>query len=89
VVLAAMVVLGWRLWRCGEPALRPFALGISGLAAWQLASGLSNVVLGWPIVAALAHTGGAGLAIALLTALLVRGRRAGFALPERTATAAA
>jgi cytochrome c oxidase assembly protein subunit 15 len=89
VVLAAMAVLGWRLWRCGEPALRPFAWGIAGLAAWQLASGLSNVVLGWPIVAALAHTAGAGLAIALLTALLVRGRRERLHLQVHSSPAAA
>jgi cytochrome c oxidase assembly protein subunit 15 len=87
VVLLAMAVFGWRLWCCGEPALRPFAFGIVGLAAWQLASGLSNVVLGWPIVAALAHTGGAGAAIALLAALLVRGRRSAIDLAVRTATA--
>ena len=37
------------------------------LAAWQLASGLSNVVLGWPLVAALAHTGGAAALVVALT----------------------
>jgi cytochrome c oxidase assembly protein subunit 15 len=37
---------------------------------WQFASGLSNVVLGWPLVAAVAHTGGAaGLVVALTWAL--------------------
>lgn len=75
VVLSLMVWLGWRLWSSEQPALRPFAQGVVGLATWQLLSGLSNVVLGWPIVAALAHTGGAAAAIVLLTALLVRGRR--------------
>jgi hypothetical protein len=44
------------------------------LAAWQLLSGLGNVLLGWPLAAALAHTGGAaGLAVTL-TLLLMRAR---------------
>ena len=30
-----------------------------GLAALQLLTGLSNVVLDWPLVAAVLHTGGA------------------------------
>jgi heme a synthase len=33
------------------------------LAAWQVASGLSNVVLGWPLLAALGHTLGAALLV--------------------------
>jgi cytochrome c oxidase assembly protein subunit 15 len=69
VVLAALAGLAWRLHRAGA---RRFGLGLGALAGWQLASGLSNVVLGWPLAAAVAHTGGAaGLAV-LLTALLVR-----------------
>jgi heme a synthase len=69
VVLAALAGLAWRLHRAGA---RGFALGLGALAAWQLASGLSNVVLGWPLAAAVAHTGGAaGLAV-VLTVLLVR-----------------
>lgn len=41
------------------------------LAAWQLLSGLSNVVLDWPLLAALAHTLGATLLIWRLVHLLV------------------
>lgn len=37
----------------------------------QLATGLSNVVLGWPLAAALAHTFGAALLVWWLTRLLV------------------
>ncbi|HNU12278.1 MAG TPA: COX15/CtaA family protein [Rubrivivax sp.] len=74
VVLLCMLALAWALHRSGQPPLRRFGLALAGLAAWQLASGLSNVVLGWPIVAALAHTGGAGAAVILLTALLARTR---------------
>jgi cytochrome c oxidase assembly protein subunit 15 len=44
------------------------------LAAWQLASGLSNVVLGWPLAAALAHTLGAALLVWRLVHVLVTPR---------------
>jgi cytochrome c oxidase assembly protein subunit 15 len=45
------------------------------LTAWQVASGLSNVVLGWPLAAALAHTLGAALLVWRLTRLLVLPRQ--------------
>jgi len=41
-------------------------------AGWQLVSGLSNVVLDWPMGAALAHTAGAAVLLGLLTTLLAR-----------------
>jgi heme a synthase len=71
-VLCAMAWLSWRLAATGDATLRRFAAGISALAVAQLATGLSNVVLGWPIVAALLHTGGAALLAALLATLLAR-----------------
>jgi cytochrome c oxidase assembly protein subunit 15 len=58
VFVAAMGWLVARLWRRG-PAARRRAVIIGGLVVLQLATGLSNVVLGWPLVAALAHTAGA------------------------------
>lgn len=51
-----------------------------GLLAWQLLSGLSNVILGWPLLAALAHTLGATLLVGWLVRLLV--------LPQATDTQA-
>jgi cytochrome c oxidase assembly protein subunit 15 len=42
------------------------------VAGWQLLSGMSNVVLDWPILAALAHTGGAAMLLTLLAALLAQ-----------------
>jgi heme a synthase len=72
VVLGAMLWLAWQLAATGEPGLRRFAAGIFALAALQLATGLSNVVLGWPILAALLHTGGAAALAALLATLLAR-----------------
>ncbi len=81
VVLAAIAGLAWRLHaaRSAEPALARWALLLGGVALWQLASGLSNVILGWPLVAALAHTGGAAALVALLTVLLTRARQSGLA----------
>ena len=68
VVLSAMLALAWALRR---PARR-WAQALLSLAIWQLGSGLSNVVLDWPIVAALAHTAGAALLLGLLTTLFAR-----------------
>ncbi len=78
VALAALAWLAWRLWRAaGEhPQLRRWALAFGAVALWQLASGLSNVVLGWPLVGAVAHTGGAAMIVVLLTALLTRAHQA-------------
>ena len=40
-------------------ALRAQAHWLAGLALLQLATGLGNVLLGWPLAAAVLHTGGA------------------------------
>jgi len=85
VVFAAIALLCWRLVASGGAAQRRWAGALAGVAAWQLASGLSNVVLGWPLVAALAHTGGAAALITLLTLLLVRAHQA---QPREQTTAA-
>ena len=74
-VLAALLLLAWRLNATGAPVLRRWALALVGVAAWQLASGLGNVLLGWPLLAAVAHTGGAAALITLLAVLLARTRR--------------
>ena len=76
VVLGALALLAWRLAASGQPALRRAAFGVAAVAVWQLASGLSNVVLGWPIVAAMAHTAGAAALVALLAVLLTQARGA-------------
>jgi heme a synthase len=72
VVLAAMLLLARALYRSGEPGVRRFALALWALALWQALSGLSNVVLGWPLVAALAHTAGAAMLVIVLSVLLAR-----------------
>jgi heme a synthase len=46
------------------------AKALGGLAALQLLTGLSNVVFGWPLVAALAHTGGAAALVIVMVWIL-------------------
>jgi cytochrome c oxidase assembly protein subunit 15 len=58
VFTAAMGWLAARLWKRGNISRRR-AVIMLGVVAIQWATGLSNVVLGWPLVAALAHTAGA------------------------------
>ena len=76
VVVLALVALAVALRRSGDVTGRRYALALGGLLLWQLASGLSNVVLGWPIVAALAHSVGAAGLVAVLTSLWARLRQA-------------
>jgi cytochrome c oxidase assembly protein subunit 15 len=65
VVLLALAGLAWRLHR--NPATRRPARWLAGLTALQCATGLSNVVLGWPLLAAVAHTGGAAALVVVMT----------------------
>ena len=76
-VLLVLVVVAWRLraaaaaTRAAAPAqgqqLALQARWLLGLAALQLATGLSNVILDWPLVAAVLHTGGAAALVVVLT----------------------
>ncbi len=75
VVLLAIALLAWRLWRSSAPQGRRWARLLVAVGLWQFATGLSNVVLGWPLAAAVAHTGGAGALAVLLTVLLSRTAR--------------
>jgi cytochrome c oxidase assembly protein subunit 15 len=75
IVLAAMLALAWALWRHDgddRRESRRWARRLLAAGAWQLASGLSNVVLGWPLVAALAHTGGAATLLLMCSIVLAR-----------------
>ena len=83
LVLAALLVVGIGLWRRRQHDADAgrYAVALLALAAWQFASGLSNVVLGWPLPAALAHTGGAAVLVVVLTSLVVRIRQARQARP--------
>jgi cytochrome c oxidase assembly protein subunit 15 len=70
VVLTYLAWLSWRLW---QVAKLPAKL-VLGLLLLQLLTGLSNVVLGWPLVAAVMHTGGAAALVVVLVWLLTGAR---------------
>ena len=75
-LLVTLLVL-WlvrRLWRERGVAHRRVAWLLLGLLLAQLLSGLSNVVLGWPLFAALAHSAGAAAMVLALVMLWARGR---------------
>jgi len=64
-LLCLLMVLAWQLnrsrtWRLASRVL-------AALIGLQLATGLGNVVLGWPLLAALLHTGGAAALVLMLT----------------------
>lgn len=74
VLFAVLGLLAWRLHSQGQ---QRSAWAIAGLLAWQLCTGLANVVLGWPLLAAVSHTGGAAGLVLVMTALLLRTTLAG------------
>lgn len=74
VVLAALGIVCWRLRRAG--VLLGQARWLGALALLQLVTGLSNVVLDWPLLAAVLHTGGAAGLVVVLTWSLVASRTA-------------
>lgn len=73
LVLLALGALSWRLW--SSPATRGHARWLAALLGLQLLTGLSNVVLDWPLLAAVGHTGGAAALVVVMTGL-VAGTRA-------------
>jgi heme a synthase len=62
LVLGALAIALWRV-----QASRAAGRLLAGLLLLQLASGTANVVLGWPLLAALAHTAGAAAMVGVLT----------------------
>lgn len=73
-VVVLLMLLAWQLNRTN--AWRQRSRVLAALIILQLATGLSNVVMGWPMLAALLHTGGAGALVLTLTwvAAMVRWR---------------
>jgi heme a synthase len=69
VLSVALLALVVQLRREGQGG---FALGLLVLWLLQVASGLSNVVLGWPLVAALGHSAGAAGLVLVMSLLLAR-----------------
>ncbi|MFY8089341.1 MAG: COX15/CtaA family protein [Rubrivivax sp.] len=87
VLLSLMGALAWSFWQERRQALAiqrlpagcvsPWpTLVLLALGLWQLISGLSNVVLGWPLAAALAHSAGAAAMVAATTTLWLMTRHA-------------
>lgn len=64
LILAA---LAWRLWQSAWTQASKY---LAALVLLQMLTGLSNVVLGWPMLAALLHTAGAAALTLLLSGLL-------------------
>ncbi len=73
--VVAVLALAWLAWRLRRiPALATPVRCLVALVTLQVATGLSNVVLGWPLLAAVLHTGGAGALGAILVWLLAATR---------------
>ncbi len=72
----AMVVFAYLAWLGMQlrhfSALRPLAIGLLIMLAVQFATGLSNIVLKWPLLIALAHNGGAAVLVLLSVGLNYR-----------------
>ncbi len=74
LVVAGLLWLVARLWRHGDRHARRYALALGAMLVLQLATGLSNVVLDWPLLAALLHSAGAAMLVGLLTSLWARAK---------------
>lgn len=79
LVLGVLCVAGLRL--CQTPDLATQGRWVLAVSALQLLTGLSNIVLGWPLLAAVAHTAGAAALAVLLVWCLARSRCIGQSAP--------
>lgn len=70
LVIAVLGLLAWRLWRIDGLAGPARALAM--VTALQFVTGLSNVVLNWPLLLAVLHNGGAAVLLALLILISYR-----------------
>lgn len=68
---AVVVMLGVLAWRFhANPGLHASRNWLLGLATWQFATGITNVIMDWPLAAAVAHTGGAAALVVAMTLTL-------------------
>jgi cytochrome c oxidase assembly protein subunit 15 len=80
VVLLLLGALAWQLNRVRP--LRSHSRWLAFLTALQLATGLSNVVLGWPLLAAVLHTGGAAALVLVMVWALAASQAAPPIVPK-------
>jgi cytochrome c oxidase assembly protein subunit 15 len=74
LVFAVFMALAFCLYRL--PAWRAPARWLAGLTLLQVATGISNAVLGWPLLAAVSHTGGGAALVIVLSGVVFSGRGA-------------
>lgn len=74
-VFAVLGLLALRLHRADTGTAHAQARWVAGLLLLQFATGLSNVVLDWPLPAAVLHTGGAAALVVVLTWIVETQRR--------------
>jgi len=70
LVVAVLGLLAWRLWSLA--GLAGPARVLAAVLALQFATGLSSVLLGWPLLLAVLHNGGAAVLLALLVTINYR-----------------
>jgi cytochrome c oxidase assembly protein subunit 15 len=70
LVMGSLALLAWQLNRL--PLWQVHSRVLAGLLGLQLATGLTNVVLDWPLLSALMHTGGAAALVLVLTWIAIR-----------------
>lgn len=87
LVVVAMLLLARRLKKAG--VLLRQAQWLQGLVLLQVLTGLSNVVLSWPLFAAVLHTGGAAALVGVLTWALCASQRLSDSLHVRAPAALA
>lgn len=80
VVFALAGVLAWRLWRLH--GLERLARLLAAVLLVQFITGLANVFLDWPLVAALAHTAGAAGLVGIIFMIDFRTHHAAGFLPS-------
>ena len=73
VVFVVLAGLAFILYR--QRSFRPEARWLAALLLLQVATGLGNVLLGWPLLAAVLHTAGAAGLVVLLTGVLFSASR--------------
>ena len=86
-VLLVLALLVWRMRRA--QVLPDQARWLAALALLQLITGLSNVILDWPLVAAVLHTGGAAALVVVLTWALAASRPVAAGAPAARARVSA